>query len=183
MDIGTECYYRFINGDKTGLEDLVKLFNDNLIIFINGYVKNISAAEDIAADTFAELIVKQSPFAAKYSFKTWLFRIARNNAVDYIRKYKRHIRTEISESDAVSEQTLEMTVIKDEQHQHLQKALKKLKKEYSDVLYLIYFEEMSYEEAGIILKKSSKQIKNSVFRAKNALKEIMLKEGFQYEEL
>ena len=76
-----------------------------------------------------------------------------------------------------------MTFIKDEQNQNLQKALKKLKKEYSDVLYLIYFEEMSYEEAGIILKKSSKQIKNSVFRAKNVLKEIMLKEGFQYEEL
>lgn len=183
MDIGTECYYRFINGDKTGLEDLVKLFNDNLIIFINGYVKNISAAEDIAADTFAELIVKQSPFAAKYSFKTWLFRIARNNAVDYIRKYKRHIRIEISESDAVSEEALEKSVIKDEQHQHLQKALKKLKKEYSDVLYLIYFEEMTYEEAGVILKKSSKQIKNLAFRAKNALKEILLKEGFQYEEL
>ena len=183
MDIGTECYYRFINGDKTGLEDLVKLFNDNLIIFINGYVKNISVAEDIAADTFAELIVKQSPFAAKYSFKTWLFRIARNNAVDYIRKYKRHTHTEISEDDAVSEESLETAVIKDEQHKHLQKALKELKKEYSDVLYLIYFEEMTYEEAGIILKKSSKQIKNSVFRAKNALKEIMLKEGFQYEEL
>ena len=42
---------------------------------------------------------------------------------------------------------------------------------------------MTYEEAGVILKKSSKQIKNLAFRAKNALKEIMLKEGFQYEEL
>lgn len=183
MDNGTECYYRFLDGDKKGLEDLVKLFNDNLIIFINGYVKDLSAAEDLAADTFAELIVKQSPFAAKYSFKTWLFRIARNNALDYIRKYKRHINIEISDNDVSDESALELSVIKDEQHKDLHKSLKKIKKDYSDVLYLIYFEEMTYEEAGIILKKNNKQIKNLVFRAKNALKETMTKEGFQYEEL
>lgn len=183
MNNGAECYYRFLDGDKTGLEDLVKLFNDNLILFINGYVKDLSAAEDLAADTFAELIVKKSPYIEKYSFKTWLFRIARNNALDYIRKYRKHINVELSDNDAVDETTLELSVIKDEQQANLHKSLKKIKKDYSDVLYLIYFEEMTYEEAGIILKKNNKQIKNLVFRAKNALKETMIKEGFHYEEL
>lgn len=183
MNNDAECYYRFLNGDNTGLEDLVKLYNDSLILFINGYVKDITAAEDLAADTFAELIVKRSPYVKKYSFKTWLFRIARNNTLDYIRKHKKHINVELSDSDAVEETALELSVIKDEQQAYLHKILKKIKKDYSDVLYLIYFEEMSYEEAGKILKKNSKQIKNLAFRAKNALKEAMVKEGFNYERL
>lgn len=183
MNNGAECYYRFLNGDNTGLEDLVKLFNDNLILFINGYVKDLSAAEDLAADTFAELIVKRSPYIERYSFKTWLFRIARNNAIDYIRKNKKYIKIELSDSDAIEEAALEQSVIKDEQQTDLHKYLQKIKKDYRDVLYLIYFEEMSYEEAGIILKKSTKQIKNLIFRAKQCLKDTMVKEGFHYEEL
>lgn len=183
MNNGAECYYRFLNGDNTGLEDLVKLFNDNLILFINGYVKDLSASEDLAADTFAELIIKRSPYIEKYSFKTWLFRIARNNAIDYIRKYKKNIKIELSDSDIIEETALEQSIIKNEQQTNLHKSLRKIKKDYRDVLYLIYFEEMSYEEAGIILKKSNKQIKNLAFRAKQALKDTMIKEGFNYEEL
>ena len=159
------------------------MFNDNLILFINGYVKNLSIAEDLAADTFAELIVKRSPYIEKYSFKTWLFRIARNNAIDYIRKYKRHINISLSDSDTAEEDALERSIVRSEQQTELRSSLKKIKKDYSDVLYLIYFEQMSYEEAGLILKKSNKQIKNLVFRAKHALRETMIKEGFNYEEL
>ncbi len=183
MDNGAEYYYRFLDGDKSGLEELVKLFNDNLILFINGYVKDLSAAEDIAADTFAELIVKRSPYVEKYSFKTWLFRIARNNSLDYIRKHKKHIKIELSENNAAEETALELSVIKDEQQTELHTAMKKIKKDYCDVLHLVYFEGMTYNQAGIILKKNSRQIKNLVFRAKGALKEVMIKEGFHYEEL
>ena len=183
MNIGAECYYRFLNGDNSGLEELVKMFNDNLILFINGYVKNLAIAEDLAADTFAELIVKRSPYIEKYSFKTWLFRIARNNAIDYIRKYKRHSHIALSDSDAAEEDALESSVVRSEQQEELRACLKKIKKDYSDVLYLIYFEEMSYQEAGLVLKKNNKQIKNLVFRAKQALRETMIKEGFNYEEL
>lgn len=183
MSTDAEYYYRFLNGDNSGLEELVKMFNDNLILFINGYVKNLSIAEDLAADTFAELIVKRSPYIEKYSFKTWLFRIARNNAIDYIRKYKRHINISLTHNNTAEEDVLERSVVKSEQQTELRSSLKKINKDYSEVLHLIYFEQMSYEEAGLILKKNNKQIKNLVFRAKQALRETMIKEGFNYEEL
>lgn len=183
MTTDAEYYFRFLDGDSSGLEELVKMFNDSLILFINGYVKNLSIAEDLAADTFAELIVKRSPYVEKYSFKTWLFRIARNNAIDYMRKHKRHINIPLSDNECSEEDALERSIVKSEQQSTLHSSLKKLKKDYSDVLYLIYFEQMSYEEAGLILKKSNKQIKNLVFRAKQALRETMIKEGFIYEEL
>ncbi len=183
MATDAEYYYQFLNGDNSGLEELVKMFNNNLILFINRYVNNLSTAEDLAADTFAELIVKKSPYIEKYSFKTWLFRIARNNAIDYIRKNRRHMNVSLPDYDTAEEDALERSVVKSEQQTELHASLKKLKKDYSDVLYLIYFDQMSYEEAGLILKKNNKQIKNLVFRAKQSLKETMIKEGFNYEEL
>lgn len=55
--------------------------------------------------------------------------------------------------------------------------------EYREVLHLLYFEDMSYDEAAAVLKKNNKQIKNLVYRAKKSLKIALEKEGFNYEDL
>ena len=57
--------------------------------------------------------------------------------------------------------------------------MQELKEEYRIALHLIYFEEMSYEEAGKVMHKSRKQIENYAYRARNALKSILEQEGFQ----
>ena len=57
-----------------------------------------------------------------------------------------------------------------------------LPKDYKTVLYLIYFEDMSYNEIEKIMKKNNKQIKNLAYRARLSLKEILRREGFNYEE-
>ena len=95
-DSGAEYYFRYINGDDTGIEDIVRAYKDGLIFFINGYVKDIYIAEEITEDVFFRLMVKKPPYKAKYSFKTWLYTIGRNMALDYLRKCK--TRKEISES-------------------------------------------------------------------------------------
>ena len=63
------------------------------------------------------------------------------------------------------------------------RAMKKLHPEYWQVLWLIYFDGFSSAEAGLVMKKSSRQMKNLVYRAKSALKSELDKEGFVYEEL
>lgn len=64
----------------------------------------------------------------------------------------------------------------------INKALLSLPKDYREVLYLLYFDEMSYEEISKIMKKSVKQIYNLAFRGKTMLKKILEKDGFIYEE-
>ena len=59
----------------------------------------------------------------------------------------------------------------------------KLLPQYSEVLYLAYFELLSIPEIADVTKKSVKQVSNLLYRAKSALKEILEKEGFEYEEL
>ena len=185
MDNGAILYQRYLNGENDALEELVRIYNDSLIFYINGFVNGITVAEDIAADTFVEIIVKKSRFKNDYMFKTWLFKIARNNAIDYIRKQsKRQVKSiEDFENELSEKETLENAIIKDEQSRQLHDAMAVMHNDYRDVLHLIYFEDMSYESAAAVLGKNVKQIKNLVYRAKQTLKLTLEKGGFIYENI
>jgi RNA polymerase sigma-70 factor (ECF subfamily) len=78
---------------------------------------------------------------------------------------------------------LENTYLAEERKIVVHRALKKLYPEYRQVLWLTYFDGFSSAEAGVVMKKSSRQMKNLVYRAKSALKSELDKEGFVYEEL
>ena len=185
MDRGALCYQRYISGDNSGLEELVEMYNDSIVFYINGFVNNVFVSEDIAADTFAELIIRKNRYINDYMFKTWLYRIARNNAVDYLRKQSRWQFRPIEdfENDFADNETLETAVLKSEQNKQLHSAMRSMHNEYRDVLHLIYFEDMSYEEASTVMRKSLKQVKNLIYRAKQALRMALEKEGFVYENL
>ena len=73
-------------------------------------------------------------------------------------------------------------MLKKERDASLHNAIKKLSPDYAEALHLVYFENMSYETAGKVMKKSLKQVTNLVYRGKEALKKILEKEGGFYEE-
>jgi len=185
MDKGAACYQQFVDGDKSGLEKLVEMYNDSIVFYINGFVNSVSVSEDIAADTFVELIVRKNKYKKDYLFKTWLYKIARNNAIDYLRKQSRwrFYPIEDSENELVENEVLENSVLKSEQNKQLHNAIKNMHNDYRDVLHLIFFEDMSYDEASTVMGKNCKQIKNLVYRAKQALKMALEKEGFTYENI
>lgn len=180
MDSGASSYRRFLEGDETGLADIVKMYGDNLMLFINSFVNNLSLSEEIMEDVFMELVVKKHKFKEESSFKTYLFKIGRNKAFNVLKKNKRY--TYIEDKEIEDEKRFEENIIKNEQQKHIHNALKQLPKDYKTVLYLIYFEDMSYNEIEKIMKKNNKQIKNLAYRARLSLKEILRKEGFNYEE-
>lgn len=178
MDNGASSYHRFLDGDESGLEELLNMYGDNLIYFINGYVKDVSLAEDIMEDTFMELIVHKHTFRGESSFKTYLFRIARNKALNLI---KRNKRLEVLDKDIEDIKKLEDVIIKTEMQKNVHNAIGSIRFDYAVVLKLLYFEDMSYEEIGRVLKKTNKQIKNLAYRARLALKEELEKGGITYE--
>ena len=184
MDNGAGSYHRFLQGDKSGLEELVVQYNRPLIFFINKLVNNIAVSEDIAADTFVELIAGKSRFQEGASFKTWLFRVARNNTIDYLRRQSRYTMRSLEESEAELSDSvaLESALIQTEQKKQLCQAMQNIPRAYSEVLHLLYFEEMSYDEAAKVLHKSNRQIKNLAYRGKKALKSKLEKGGFVYED-
>ncbi|MGN0616677.1 RNA polymerase sigma factor [Ruminococcus flavefaciens] len=73
MDNGASSYLRFLKGDKDSFVDIVKAYNDGLILFINAIIKDIQIAEEAAEDIFLKLYVKKPMYKSEYSFKTWLY--------------------------------------------------------------------------------------------------------------
>ena len=82
MDNGESSYRRFLAGDDNGMVELVHEFRDGLMLYLRSYTDDISSAEDCVQDTFIKLAVKKPRFNGKSSFKTWLYTIGRNIAVD-----------------------------------------------------------------------------------------------------
>ena len=177
------AYSRFLDGDKSGMEEIVREYNNPLIFFINGYVKNLAVAEDIAADTFCKVFVKRRKLSDTSGFKTWLYTVARNLALDWLKSAQQRKTVCLNEIDGYNEADFDDTILKNEQAKALHNAIKEIKSDYREVIHLIYFDELSYKEAAKIMKKSEKQIKNLVYRAKISLKDILEKEDFIYENV
>lgn len=185
MEIGESFYLRFLGGEDEGLTLIIKEYKDGLILYLNSYVNNIYIAEDLMQETFFKIAVKKPKFNGKSSFKTWLYAIGRNLALDYLRSNKvTTLSSALSLENYVKDETnLENEYIKNERKIIIHKALRTLKSEYRQVLWLIYFEHFTTDEVAILMNKSKKQIENLTFRAKQSLKSSLDKEGLVYEEL
>ena len=183
MDNATTNYRRFFNGDEQSFTQIVEEYKNCLTLYINSYVSNIFVAEDLMEETFFKILIKKPKFNEKSSFKTWLYAIARNITIDYIRK-NQNITVPIEEYEnyLVEELTVEQQYLIKEQKIELYNAIKNLSSEYRQVLFLVYFENLSNAQVASIMKKSNRQIENLLYRAKNALKKHLEKEGFVYEE-
>ena len=180
MDQGNKHYRRFLNGEESAFDDILSLYRFHLIYFLNRYVHNVAIAEDLAEDTFLELLIHKQRFHFQSSLKSYLFTIGRNKALNYI-KHSKIAYSRFAETIPVEQETidLEEQLLQKEKLGLLNLAMQELKEEYRIALHLIYFEEMSYEEAGKVMHKSRKQIENYAYRARNALKSILEQEGFQ----
>ena len=111
MDNGADSYRRYLDGEQEAFGEIVDLYRENLIFFIHRYVNNLDIAEDLAEDVFVELIVHPGRFEGKSSLKTFVFAIARNKAIDWLRKHKRMTLASIEDAEEIAEfATLEEAV-------------------------------------------------------------------------
>lgn len=185
MNNGASSYRRFLDGDDSGFVEIVRDYKDGLILYLNSFVNNVCIAEELAEETFVKLGIKKPKYKQKAAFRTWLYTIGRNVAIDYIRKNNRYNEISIDNcAEAVSDEiNLEKSYIRQEQKISLHKAMRNLKPEYRQVLWLVYFEEFSNKEAAMVMRKSVHGIETLIYRAKLSLKSILDKEGFIYEKL
>ena len=120
-------------------------------------------AEELMLDAFAAAASGTTRFSGRSSFKTWLFSIGRHLALRRLRK--RATRTETLEAEtAVAEQTPETELLRQEKYRQLYLALERIHPDYRQVLWLLYFEELSHEEIARVTGKSKKQVYNCAAR-------------------
>ncbi|HQC49400.1 MAG TPA: RNA polymerase sigma factor [Bacillota bacterium] len=189
LDNGARNYRRFLEGDDDGLVEIVREYKDGLMLFLNTYVRNMTVAEDLAEDTFVRLVTKKPSFRGASSFRTWLYAIGRYVAIDHLRRASKETLMPMETAEKMSAddflEQLELDYLKEERKIAIHRALSQLKQDYREVLWLLYFEELSYKDAARVMKKTHRSVEALAYRARKALKEILedLEGEWNHEDL
>ena len=174
----------FCAGDESGFDQLMREFQQSLVFFLLGYVHSPEAAEDLAEDTFVELLLHKGRFRGQSSFKTYLFSVARHKAIDHLRREKRRPAVALDDVAERSDDAMgpEELYLNGEQAAEIAKAIRAIPQEYQEVLRLLYLEHLRYDEIALLMRKNKKQIDNLAYRARQALKISLGREAIFFED-
>ena len=167
-----ELFSSYIAGDEAAFEKLVSMYEDELSVFVYNKVRDYHEAKHITIEAFARLATGGA-FAGRSSIKTYLFAIGKHLAYRHLKLRGREesIPFEDIIGTLVDEgQSPQQYMERDENKNSIRGAMEDLKEDYRVVLELLYFEDMSYVEAGRRMGKSAEQIKSLAYRAKASLK-------------
>lgn len=176
-------YRRYLGGEQQAADQLVEKYGDALMLYINGYIRDIHEAEDLMIEAFARIFARERPISGAGAFKAYLYRTARNLALRHSKR-RRFIclRFEELRFEPQSDVLADVEFERSEQQRQLYCALRRLKPEYREALYLVYLADLSYRNAGAVMGKSEAQITNLVYRGKQSLKQILEREGFSHAD-
>lgn len=175
-----------IGGDQKAYADLLDRYRDAIYFMLLKMVNNASDAEDLTIEAFGKAFKNIAQYTPNFAFSTWLFKIASNNCIDFIRKKKAsHISIEQSENDEDSAPISipddlpdpEENLIKEQKTILMRTVVAKLKPRYRRLIELRYFEEMSYEEISEELELPIGTVKAQLFRARELLYNILESSG------
>lgn len=171
-------------GDQKAYAELLGRYRDAIYYMLLKMVNNPSDAEDLTIEAFGKAFKNIEQYTPNFAFSTWLFKIASNNCIDFIRK-KRGIQISIEQgheeqdtiSDAIQALTLdpEENLIKQQKVILTRTIVTKLKPRYRRLIELRYFKEFSYDEIAKELDLPIGTVKAQLFRARELLYNILKK--------
>lgn len=170
-------------GDQKAYAELMQRYKDSIFFMVLKMVNNKDDAMDITVTTFAKAFENLEKYRPDYAFSTWLFRIATNGSIDFIRKKKIHttsidglggdysddrvfeIKSDVLNPEEVS--------IKKQQTEELKAIIDKLPPRYKTLIILRYFDELSYEEIAEQLDLPLGTVKAQLFRGRDLLSNVL----------
>lgn len=167
--------------NQNSYKELVLRYIKPISIFIQGYTRNKDETEDVVQDTFLKVWKNLHKFDSKNKFKPWLYKIARNTALDQIKKKKllsfSSIENNSNDLDNINNYATEKNEIGDiidnvELLKKVKNKINQIHPEYRSVLILHYEEELTFEEIGNIMNKPMNTVKSWHRRAINKLKNL-----------
>ncbi|WP_421920578.1 RNA polymerase sigma factor [Marinifilum sp.] len=167
-----------VNGDQKAYEELFKRYKDAIFFMLLKMVNNKNDAEDLTFEAFGKAFRNIKQYSPKYAFSTWLFKIASNNCIDFLRKKRGNTISIDGKDDADNERTItlessglnpEQEFVKKQKAKIMRSEVSKLKERYRRLIELRYFEEFSYEEIAQELKLPIGTVKAQLFRARELL--------------
>ncbi|WNF24757.1 sigma-70 family RNA polymerase sigma factor [Mesobacillus jeotgali] len=163
-----------IENGAEAIDEIMNRYGQEILQLSFSYVKNKQIAEDLTQEIFVKCYKSLHTYSGKSKFRTWLWRIASNHCKDYLKSwYNKNVFTTDYQPlyDSIQSDSVEQTVIQDEEDDQLASAVMELPVNYREVIYLFYFEEMSIREISLVTEVKENTIKTRLKRAKELLKE------------
>ena len=170
--------------DQQAFSDLMDKYKDPIYYMLLKMVNNNDDAEDLTLEAFGKAFNRLVQYTPNFAFSTWLFKIATNNCIDFLRKKKKNVMSidnRVSNNDGEEYMfeiksdgmTPEQIAMNEQKIQLMRQYVKKLKPRYEILVEMRYFKEMSYEEISIELNLPLGTVKAQLFRAREFLYNIM----------
>ncbi|MCC7430621.1 sigma-70 family RNA polymerase sigma factor [bacterium] len=170
-----------LDGNQNAYAALVKRYQTGLYIMLSKMVNNKLQAEDLVQETFMKAFKSLASYNPEHAFSTWLYKIAKNNCIDYIRKKRLQaysmdaeiegkdddFQRDYQDTEAISP---EREFLQKERTQIIKIAIDNLPKKYHEAIILRHQEDKSYEEIAELLRIPVGTVKARIFRAREMLK-------------
>jgi RNA polymerase sigma factor (sigma-70 family) len=172
------------SGDQKAYANLLNFYRDSIYFMLLKMTNNPDDADDLTIEAFGKAFKKLDQYTPDYAFSTWLFKIASNNCIDFIRKRKKDILSYDKGRDLESGEELANTIpsgaldpeekfIEMQKIKLMREVVERLKPHYRRLVELRYFSEYSYEEIAEELNLPLGTVKAQLFRAREFLYNIM----------
>ncbi|AYN05924.1 MULTISPECIES: RNA polymerase sigma factor [unclassified Flavobacterium] len=188
MDKVNDQYYinQVLLGEVNMFAVLVDRYKDMIFTLAVKMVKNREVAEEVSQDTFIKIFNSLGKFKGDSKFSTWIYKIAYNTCLDYLKKNKKEEHNVVIDElkgCVVKTTTNALSILEDqERKQDIQNCLNLLPSEESFLLTLFYFEDQNLNEIGKIMDISANNVKIKLFRSRKKLA-VILKEQLEPEIL
>lgn len=171
-----------LKGEEKAYAELLDRYQDSIYFLLLKKIGNENDAEDLTMETFGKAFNNLSQYTPVYAFSTWLFRIAINNCIDFVRKRKirpQSFDTGIDFHDPDNSNFTSLSpnpeelVIKKEKAEELKSMIKTLKPRYARLIDYRYYQELSYEEIAETMQLPLGTVKAQLFRARELLAPLL----------
>lgn len=166
---------RCLNGDANAFAGLVKQHQRAVFNVAYRIVRDYEDASDVAQSAFVKAYEKLDTFNEQYKFFSWIYRIAVNEALNFVNKRKPE--DELDERMVSNARGPEQLTEIGERNEQIQAALQDLPPDYRTVIVLRHFRELSYKEMAEVLLIPEKTVKSRLFTARRLLKDILIEHG------
>ena len=171
-------------GDQKAYAELLANYKDSIYYMLLKMVNNRDDAEDLTIEAFGKAFKNIRQYTPDYAFSTWLFKIATNNCIDYIRKKRKMLMAFDNTMVNDEGETITLDVksdgigpdeflMKKQKKEDMRDVVSKLKPRYQKLVELRYYQELSYEEISVELDLPLGTVKAQLFRAREFLYQVM----------
>lgn len=174
-----------LSGSQRAYTQLMSAYRENIYFMMFKMVNNRDDAEDLTIEAFGKAFKRLDQYRPDFAFSTWLFKIASNNCIDFLRKKKKATLVSLDQGYSnedgdestidIEEDNLnpEQAFMKEQRKEEMHKIVDQLKPKYKQLVELRYFNEMSYEEIADELSLPLGTVKAQLFRARDLMYEIL----------